>query len=250
MLWLETNFIWFVIYSIAGWIWEVIICSIPKKQFINRGFLNGPYCPIYGAGAMLMIIVLGEIENPAVIFLAGSLLACSLEYISSWAMEKLFHARWWDYSKRFLNINGRVCLLGAVAFGTLGLVAVKFVHPTVREYTFMLPELAISIIALVLFTLMLIDLVYTLTSFSSFNAKLKELNDKLSLVLESADEQRKAVSEKLHSREPRTKRNLPHSELFHKFNAQELRLIKAFPKLRSNRYSEALEKIKQYLNKK
>ena len=96
---IETWFLWLMIYSIIGWVYESTICSIGHRKLINRGFLNGPYCPIYGTGAVLVLL-----------FFAGALVTCSLEYLTSWLMEKLFHARWWDYSKRKFNIGGRVCL--------------------------------------------------------------------------------------------------------------------------------------------
>ena len=108
-------FLWFLLYSCIGWIYETILCSVKERRFINRGFLNGPYCPIYGVGAVVNLLALGRFTNPAMLFFAGAIMDCTLEYITSWGMEKLFHARWWDYSKKFLNINGRVCLLGAVA---------------------------------------------------------------------------------------------------------------------------------------
>lgn len=168
MIGLETNFIWFVIYSVIGWICEVIFCSVRAKKLVNRGFLNGPYCPIYGAGVMLMITFLRGIENPIALFLAGALLTSTLEYVTSWTMEKLFHARWWDYSSNFLNINGRICLLGAFIFGSMSLIAVRLIHPVLVTYTSLLSDSAISLIAPVLFTLMLTDTIYTVTRLSAF----------------------------------------------------------------------------------
>lgn len=244
MFWLETHFIWFTLYGIIGWIWEVIICSIPAKRFVNRGFLNGPYCPIYGAGAMLVIIFLSGIANPVLLFFVAAILTCTLEYITSWAMEKLFHAKWWDYSDKFLNINGRVCLLGAVAFGTLSVVVVNLLHPIVEMYTLKLPDLAISIIALSLFALLLTDTVYTVTSFSEFNAKLHELNEKLNSALSSANGQRKSISEKIQKHELYLRVTEAYMGRNKKFNLQERRLIKAFPKMRSTRYNDALDKIR------
>ena len=121
---IETWFLWLMIYSVIGWIYESTICSIGQRKLINRGFLNGPYCPIYGTGAVLVLLVLGRIQNPVLLFFAGAVLTCSLEYLTSWLMEKLFHARWWDYSKRKFNIGGRVCLIGAVVFGAFSVVLI------------------------------------------------------------------------------------------------------------------------------
>ncbi|HHY52695.1 MAG TPA: putative ABC transporter permease, partial [Clostridiales bacterium] len=104
----ETYFLWFVFYSILGWVYETILCSTLEKRFINRGFLNGPYCPIYGFGALIVIVTLRSVENVVLLFLMAAVLTSTLEYITSWGMEKLFHARWWDYSHKKWNINGRV----------------------------------------------------------------------------------------------------------------------------------------------
>ena len=244
MFWLETHFIWFSLYSVMGWIWEVIICSIPAKRFINRGFLNGPYCPIYGAGATLVIILLSGIESPVLLFFIGAILTCTLEYITSWAMEKLFHAKWWDYSDKFFNINGRVCLLGAAAFGTLSVVTIKLLHPIVKMYTLMLPSLAISLIALSLLALLLTDTVYTVTSFSEFNTKLHELNERFNRALDLVNGQRKSISEKIQKHELYMHITELYIGRYKRINSQERRLIKAFPKLHSTRYNDALDKIR------
>lgn len=250
MIWLETHFIWFVLYSVVGWVWEVIVCSVPAKRLVNRGFLNGPYCPIYGVGSLLVITLLGGIENPVLLFVAGAALTCTLEYVTSWAMEKIFHARWWDYSANFLNINGRVCLLGAVAFGALSVIVMKFVHPTVVLYTMKLSEQALSVVALILLAMILTDTVYTVTRFSGFEAKLRELNERINTAAAAAKGQRVSVSERLRDNELYAKLTAPYAELYKKFNSQERRLMKAFPKLRSTRYDKALQRVKQFVLKK
>ena len=93
----EQWFLLFLIYSFCGWIWESVFCSLwSRHKLINRGFLNGPYCPIYGYGALLDLIVLGHITDPLLLFLLSGTLSCLLEYLTSVGMEALFHARWWD----------------------------------------------------------------------------------------------------------------------------------------------------------
>jgi uncharacterized membrane protein len=247
MIWLETHFLWFIIYSIVGWIWEVIICSIPAKKFINRGFLNGPYCPIYGSGALLVITLLGNIDNLVLLFFAGSFLACLLEYITSWAMEKVFHAKWWDYSNYCLNINGRICLPGAVAFGTFSVLAITVIHPKIVTYTQMIPETARSIIALALFTVTLTDTVYTIARIAEFERKLKELTDKINVLRLAINDQRNVMIDKIQEKEIYLKFTKHYAEIYKRFNSQERRLIKAFPKLRSIRYDKALQKIKHHI---
>ena len=114
---LEHYFLWFLFYSFVGWVYESILVSCQQHRLVNRGFLNGPLCPIYGTGATLAIAVLGNVHNPVIIFLVSMVGATILEYSTSWVMEQLFHARWWDYSNFRFNLQGRVCLLGALIFG-------------------------------------------------------------------------------------------------------------------------------------
>ena len=99
----------FFIFSILGYISEVIYCSVPAHRFVNRGFLYGPYLPIYGSGAMIVLVLLEPVaDNPLLVFLFGLILTSILEYFTSWALEKLFSVKLWDYSKHRVNINGRV----------------------------------------------------------------------------------------------------------------------------------------------
>lgn len=99
-------FLYFIIYSILGWICEVIYCFVLDKKITNRGFLEGPYCPIYGTGGLIVVYFLLPVKNmPIAVFVLGMILASILEYITSFVMEKLFDTRWWDYSNNRFNIN-------------------------------------------------------------------------------------------------------------------------------------------------
>ena len=129
--------LYFFIYSFCGWTMETILCSFNERPFVNRGFLNGPICPIYGCGVLLMLILLIPVRDGVdnlflalpVVFLAGAALASAVEYFTSWAMEKLFHARWWDYSQYRFNLNGRICLHISLAWGGLATVFIYWVQP-------------------------------------------------------------------------------------------------------------------------
>ena len=104
-------FILFIIYAMIGWFIEIINGLIQTKKFVNRGFLIGPYCPIYGVGGILITLLLSKYyDDPIVLFFMGIAVCGILEYLTSYIMEKFFKARWWDYSKRKFNINGRICL--------------------------------------------------------------------------------------------------------------------------------------------
>ena len=120
----------FIIYAIIGWFMEVAIVSVKKRKITARGFLIGPWCPIYGFGALFITFLLKKYyEDPIVLFIMSFLLGTILEYITSYIMEKLFHARWWNYSDHRFHINGRVSLTTSLGFGALGLILVYFFNP-------------------------------------------------------------------------------------------------------------------------
>ncbi len=136
----DTLILSFFIYSVLGYFSEVIYCSVPQKRFVNRGFLYGPYLPIYGFGSLIVIILLDPFRDyPAVVFILAFLLTSCLEYFTSWLLEKLFSIKLWDYSKHRVNINGRVCLLNSTLFGIMGLVAEYLVQPFVEDLIALLP---------------------------------------------------------------------------------------------------------------
>ena len=146
---LEYLFLWFLLYAFIGWVYESVLVSVSERRWVNRSFLNGPLCPIYGCGAVLAIVLLHDFTNPIEIFLISSFGASILEYITSWGMEKLFHARWWDYSHYRFNIQGRICLLGAIVFGFGGVLIIDVVQPQVERLTAMIPLLAVHVICAV-----------------------------------------------------------------------------------------------------
>lgn len=154
---LKVLFLLFIVYSITGWIIEVIATYPDTKCFVNRGFLIGPYCPIYGNCAIAMIFLLHNVTNPILLFVL-SILICSVgEYVTSYLMEKIFHARWWDYSKNKFNLNGRICLVNSLAFGVLGFLLIKFVNPFVVGLITKLSPTMINVLFYTILTLFIID---------------------------------------------------------------------------------------------
>ena len=120
----------FFVYSFLGWLIEVIYVSIDNKKICDRGFLIGPICPIYGVSAVSLTFILGNFQhNYIFVFFASTILCTTLEYFTSLVMEKLFKTRWWDYSTEKFNLNGRVCLKNALAFGILGTLVVTVLSP-------------------------------------------------------------------------------------------------------------------------
>ncbi len=125
----------FIIYSFIGWTMEVVWNLFTDKKLVNRGFLVGPYCPIYGVGCLLLIILLGRFKSDPVLLFFMSIIVCSiLEYSTSYIMEKLFKARWWDYSEYKFNLNGRICAATMIPFGILGVLVVYYLNPFVSKF--------------------------------------------------------------------------------------------------------------------
>lgn len=155
---ITTYFLLFITYAIAGWIMEVTCKSIEAKKFINRGFMIGPYCPIYGWGAIAITILLHRYTDDWIVLFLMSIITCGiLEYATSYVMEKLFHARWWDYSRRKYNINGRICLETLIPFGILGLVIMYVTNPFILGNLAKVPERTLNMIAMILFIIFSID---------------------------------------------------------------------------------------------
>ena len=156
---------------------EVTCKSIEAKKFINRGFMIGPYCPIYGWGAIAITILLNRYTNDWIVLFFMSVITCGvLEYATSYVMEKLFHARWWDYSKKKYNINGRICLETLIPFGILGLVIMYITNPLILNNLANVPQNILNIIAIILFVIFAIDCVISFKIVSNVRMTSASLN--------------------------------------------------------------------------
>ena len=161
----------FFIYSFLGWLMEVIVGWIYRKKIVNRGFMIGPYCPIYGFGGTLITLVLSSYyDNPIVLFCVAIVICGLLEYFTSFVMEKVFKARWWDYSPKKYNINGRVCLETIVPFGLLGCLIIYVINPISIGLIENIPLSTQDIIAAILVCIFTVDFIISYF----FIAKLRE----------------------------------------------------------------------------
>jgi len=231
LLWpnLAQLWIWFVMYSVIGWLWEVVLSFLQGRGFVNRGFLNGPYCPVYGTGALLVVHLLGGLTNPLLIFLAAAVITTTVEYLTSFVMEKLFDGRWWDYSDKPLNINGRVYATGSIAFGLLSLLVIRFVQPRFSRLTSLLSPTFLYVIAGTLALIVSLDLTHTVIHLIDFKHLLSELH-------------------KLSATHPLDR--IEHSRLarfLKKRRSQSRRWIRAFPRIRFDKLEEGLKRLKEFL---
>ena len=220
-------FLLFIIYSFIGWCIEVVGRLIEDKRFINRGFLIGPYCPIYGYGGLLITFLLKKyIEDPLTLFIMAILVCGILEYATSYLMEKIFKARWWDYSKRKFNINGRVCLETIIPFGLLGLLIMYVTNPFLLEKLEQIPDIWLNILFWTLLTIFIVDNVVSTVVISYIKKALKFVGKNI----DTTEELTKKIKEVLMKKSP-----------LHR------RLANAYPKLEAvkTKIKEKTKEIKQ-----
>lgn len=197
-MYLSKLFVWFIVYSFMGWVYESIFCTIKNRQWENRGFLHGPIVPIYGVGALLASIVFSSLPveslqqaSSLTIFLICFLGSIVLEYFTSWALEKLFHAYWWDYSNVPLNIHGRVCLFASIGFGVAGILVVRVLFPFVSHITSGISPFWMEFLSLFFMLLFGMDMALTisaLTNFTkNFNRIENEINEQIAAAYDKLD---------------------------------------------------------------
>ena len=169
---IEIYFLLFISYAFLGLCMEVTCKFIQHKKFINRGFLIGPYCPIYGWGALAITILLKRyMEDPLVLFVMSTLICSIIEYLTSYFMEKKYHARWWDYSNKKFNINGRICLETLIPFGILGVAIMYGTNPILFKLYNQIPQLVINILTAILFIGFIVDNIISSNIISSINVE-------------------------------------------------------------------------------
>ncbi len=181
---LSRYFVYFIIYSFIGWIYETCYCTINEKTWENRGFLYGPCIPLYGIGATVSQILFvdypfGPLKNPSLItiFVVCAFGSFILEYSTSYLLEKRFHARWWDYSDMPFNINGRVCLLFTICFGFAGIIVTQIVIPPIINAISILPNILIELLSLIFMFLFGMDMALTISALTSFAKEFERINE-------------------------------------------------------------------------
>lgn len=169
--------LYFTIFSIIGYVWEIIFCAICYKKVSGRGFLFGPYCPVYGFGGLLIMLI-GAFtrENLALSFFAFVIICTVLEYLTSLFLEKVFHVKWWDYSDiEKLNLNGRIGLSSSLAFGVVGCIFIYQVQPALESFINWIPETARLIAAGICLGIFILD-----TAISTYAAsKIKSMDNNI-----------------------------------------------------------------------
>ncbi|MEG0616002.1 MAG: putative ABC transporter permease [Oscillospiraceae bacterium] len=171
-------FWFFVIYALLGWGVEVCFCSIYTGKFVNRGFLNGPVCPIYGFGMLAIVVCLTPFKDNLILLYIGAVLLTSLlELVTGFVLKKIFHTSWWDYSDVKFNLGGYICLSFSLAWGVGGVLAIKLVHPLVQWFVNFVPQIVGVILAVLVLAAFICDFIVTVNTITKLNRDLGRIDD-------------------------------------------------------------------------
>ena len=207
---IKVLFLLFMLYSFFGWLIEMLVVAMEKGRFTPRGFLIGPYLPIFGVGAILITLLLSKYTNDIfVLFIVSAILGAILEYIVSYVFEKLFKTRWWNYERDRFNLNGRVCLSTTIGFGILGVMVIVFFNPIFLNLIGNMNPLVQNILTIVILIIFITDIIISFSVISKIKIPTIEKNK------DTTEEITKKVREILKNRGLLSKR-----------------LIKAFPELK------------------
>lgn len=273
---------YFVIYSFVGWIVEVIYQALKKGKIINRGFLNGPVCPIYGFGMVAVLLFfdyidIGDLQEASGIFLfgIGVLFSTAIELFGGWALDKLFHTKWWDYSKEKYNLHGYICLKFSIIWGIGVVFIMHVIHPLVQKFSVnLIPSRIGWWILAILYIIYFIDLVVTVTEIIGLNKQIKQLEDTKASLRVVSDAISTRVGESAIKTSQRIEESQIQSELAKEKVKDDLlmkkeyyektiqatreniatrkkaviRLMKAFPELDMHEYQSGKEELQKFLD--
>lgn len=184
------SIVWFFfIYAFLGWCAEVCFVALNTGEFVNRGFLNGPYCPIYGFGMVIIILLLTPVaDNKPLLFAASVLLTSALEWLVGFVLEKVFHQRWWDYTDTPFNISGYICLKFSLLWGVLCLIVMELVQPPIEAFLNFLPR-GLGWFLLALFIVgITADLIATVRTILKLNVRLGQIDEIANSIRKLSDE--------------------------------------------------------------
>ncbi len=171
-------FAYFFIYSFLGWVVEVAFHALSQGKFVNRGFLNGPVCPVYGVGVTVILLILGDkTDRFWLVFFIGVAFPTLIELVTGWALEKFFHDKWWDYSARKFNLKGYICLEFSLLWGVAVVAVLEGIHPAVQWFAGLFNEVTGTVLSCVFAAAMIADVVVTVLQVLKLNKKLKELDE-------------------------------------------------------------------------
>lgn len=167
---------YFIIYSFLGWVMESTLRSILEKNIINTGFLRGPVCPIYGIGAIIMLMFLETFQDkPLSLFFIAITLLTIWEYLVAVVLEKMFSTKYWDYSDHKFNFKGRICLTNSICWGVLGVVIVRYIHPFIEKFILNTDKILLYYIASIITIVLIVDFITTVVRVKNIKGTLQKV---------------------------------------------------------------------------
>ena len=255
--------LYFFVYGFLGWCTEVAFAACKERKFVNRGFLNGPICPIYGIGVGIVVQFLTPYkENLVLLYIASVVMVTALEWVTGFILEKIFHNKWWDYSKMPLNLNGYVCLLFSLIWGAACVLIVDFIHPLIHKVLSWIPFPVGMTLIVVLGIVMFADLYVTASTILKMNKHLEKMKEIATDLHRISDELGENIYQEVvevlgkiqdvsdEAMEKIADLKKKYKEVGGKGIRVSRRLLKAFPRIESKKYREAMEDLKQYLKRK
>lgn len=253
----------FFIYSFMGWCLEVAFFGVTTGKFVNRGFLNGPLCPIYGVGGMMVILILLPLKKYVVLlYICSVLITSALELITGLALEKIYHVRWWDYSDRPFNFKGHICLSFSLAWGIACVFVMYVIHPPISSLVLNINDTAEIVIVCVLIAILVSDIIVTIATLKKLRLRLRamheiadkmhELSDGIGRHVFEATEHAVKKYDELKQREDIKELRERYNKMTEETGALQKRIIKAFPTMRSKNHSAMISYIRERIenNKK
>lgn len=244
----------FIIYSFLGWVLEVIYHLFTEKRFINRGFLHGPICPIYGTTAVLLAITLARLSsNYIYIFIGGAVIASIVELIAGYILEILFSTKWWDYSNERFNIKGYICLRFSIYWGILSIVFIKGINPGISKITYWIINKNSRLLFAAIIMVLLLDISLTINSLIAFRKIFVEIQGILVEIRNNMDKLIETRISKENSNIIRRRiNNLKKSKemLLDRISLRQKSLLKAYPHLKSKRFEAAIKEIREKFRKR
>ena len=246
---------YFIIYSFLGWVLESIFRSFCEKKIINTGFLRGPICPIYGCGAIIMILFLKNFSNSKILLFIMSIIFLSLwEYIVGVILEKLFKTKYWDYSDHKFNYKGRICLTNSIAWGFLGVLFIDFIHPGIINLLKNVDVLYLKIIVPILLILILTDAIISIVKTKNIKGTLEKVEKLNEQIKEKLAEIKKQNQEKNTTSENLQllieKINKSKNRELRRLYKRVYRLKRAFPAIDTKEFRDILNRKIELKNKK
>lgn len=237
-------FYYFCFWSCFGWALEVVDRTLETGGFENRGFLNGPFCPIYGFGVLMILTILEPFkDNILILFIASTIICSSLELFVGLLLQWLFHAKWWDYSDKKHNYKGYICLEISILWGLGCVLMVNVAQPLIERVVAYIPYMFGNIMIVVIFLIIISDLIASICEVQNLNNRLKQIDQLSNLLHDKSIALGENISDEVLELKAKYDKLLART-------AEQKRLINAFPSMKSIKYNEALKKLRDRLNSK